>query len=93
MIVGGESGIGARPMQPAWIEAILHQCEAAQVPFFFKQFYATPQGGRTMYYLIHATDHPEPPLLMARAYINTTLPKEAPEQLQLEPGLIGKRKS
>jgi len=55
--------------------------------------YETPQGGRTMYYLIHATDHPEAPLLMARAYTHTTLPKEAPEQLQLEFGLIGKRKS
>ncbi len=46
-----------------------------------------------MYYLIHATYHPEAPFLMARAYARTTLPKEAPEQLQLELGLIGKRKS
>jgi three-Cys-motif partner protein len=53
--------------------------------------YATPQGGRTMYYLIHATDHPEAPSLMARAYTHTTLPKETPEQLQLEFGLIGRR--
>jgi three-Cys-motif partner protein len=53
--------------------------------------YATPQGERTMYYLIHATDHPEAPSLMARAYTHTALPKETPEQLQLELGLIGKR--
>ena len=38
IIVGGESGIGARPIQPAWVEAILQQCDAAQVPFFFKQW-------------------------------------------------------
>lgn len=54
--------------------------------------YAPPQGGRTMYYLIHATDHPDAPSLMARAYTHTTRPKEAPEQLQLELGLVGKRR-
>ena len=53
--------------------------------------FATPQGGRTMYYLIHATDHPEAPFLMYRAYNHTTLPKETPEQLQLELGLSGRR--
>jgi three-Cys-motif partner protein len=54
--------------------------------------YAKPQGGRTMYYLIHATDHPEAPLLMARAYTHTALPKESPGQLELELGLIGRRR-
>jgi len=44
VIVGGESGIGARPIQPAWVEAILHQCEAAQVPFFFKQWGGVRKG-------------------------------------------------
>jgi protein gp37 len=38
VIVGGESGIGARPMQSAWVEAVLQHCEAAQIPFFFKQW-------------------------------------------------------
>ena len=41
VIVGGESGPGARPMQPGWARAICRQCEAAGVPFFFKQ-----HGGR-----------------------------------------------
>jgi protein gp37 len=36
-IVGGESGHGARPMQPAWVESLRDQCQAARVPFFFKQ--------------------------------------------------------
>jgi protein gp37 len=38
VIVGGESGPGARPMEPAWVEAIHDQCRAAEVAFFFKQW-------------------------------------------------------
>lgn len=38
VIVGGESGPGARPMEPSWVHEILHQCRAANVPFFFKQW-------------------------------------------------------
>lgn len=38
VIVGGESGHGARPMKESWVLSILHQCEAARVPFFFKQW-------------------------------------------------------
>jgi protein gp37 len=38
VIVGGESGPRARPMQPSWVESILHQCEDQNVPFFFKQW-------------------------------------------------------
>jgi protein gp37 len=38
VIVGGESGPGARPMQPEWVESVRHQCESADVRFFFKQW-------------------------------------------------------
>jgi protein gp37 len=38
VIVGGESGHGARPMHPAWVEDLHRQCAAAGVPFFFKQW-------------------------------------------------------
>jgi protein gp37 len=38
VIVGGESGPGARPMHPAWVRSIRDQCKAAGVPFFFKQW-------------------------------------------------------
>lgn len=38
IIVGGESGHGARPMHPDWIRSLRDQCEAAEVPFFFKQW-------------------------------------------------------
>ncbi|MDP3236781.1 MAG: phage Gp37/Gp68 family protein [Myxococcales bacterium] len=37
-IVGGESGPGARPMQPTWVRAIRDQCQGAGVSFFFKQW-------------------------------------------------------
>lgn len=38
IIVGGESGPGARPMHPAWARSIRDQCAAAGVAFFFKQW-------------------------------------------------------
>jgi len=38
VIVGGESGPGARPMSRDWVESIREQCDAARVPFFFKQW-------------------------------------------------------
>ena len=38
VIVGGESGPHARPMQPRWVEDLLAQCRANRVPFFFKQW-------------------------------------------------------
>lgn len=37
VIVGGESGPGARPMQKAWVLDIQKQCQRAVVPYFFKQ--------------------------------------------------------
>lgn len=38
VIVGGESGSGARPMHPAWALSLRDQCAAANVPFLFKQW-------------------------------------------------------
>lgn len=38
VIVGGESGPGARPMHPDWARSIRDQCQAAGVPYFFKQW-------------------------------------------------------
>ena len=42
VIVGGESGPGARPMNPRWAIDVRNQCVAARVAFFFKQW-----GGRS----------------------------------------------
>lgn len=38
VIVGGESSHHARPMSSTWARALLEQCDAAGVPFFFKQW-------------------------------------------------------
>lgn len=46
MIVGGESGPGARPMHPDWAAALRDQCAAARVPFFFKQWGEWAPGAR-----------------------------------------------
>jgi protein gp37 len=41
VIVGGESGPRARPLRKEWVEEIRRQCEARNVPFFFKQWGGT----------------------------------------------------
>jgi len=38
VIVGGESGHGARPLKPEWVRSLRDQCERAEVAFFFKQW-------------------------------------------------------
>ena len=38
IVVGGESGPGARPMHPAWARFLRDQCEGAGIPFLFKQW-------------------------------------------------------
>lgn len=50
VIVGGESGPHARPVDPEWIIDIRRQCEEAGVPFFFKQWGGTrkKQAGRLL---------------------------------------------
>jgi protein gp37 len=41
VIVGGESGPGARPMKKEWVISVRDQCKRARVPFFFKQWGGT----------------------------------------------------
>jgi protein gp37 len=50
VIVGGESGHGARPMKPEWAIDIRNQCVDAHVSFFFKQWRrrTTKTGGRLL---------------------------------------------
>lgn len=45
VIVGGESGHRARPMDPAWVDRIQRQCEEQRVAFFFKQWGAYGADG------------------------------------------------
>jgi protein gp37 len=53
VIVGGESGHGARPMHPDWARSLRDQCLAAGVPFFFKQWGEFEPG--TIF--VHRGDH------------------------------------
>ena len=50
VIVGGESGQGARPMNPAWARELRDQCIVVDVPFFFKQWggLRPKSGGREL---------------------------------------------
>jgi protein gp37 len=47
VIVGGESGPKARPMNPAWVRSIRNQCQAADVPMLFKQWGEWHPGTQT----------------------------------------------
>ena len=38
VILGGETGPGARPMHPYWVRSVRDQCAVADVPFFFKSW-------------------------------------------------------
>ena len=46
VIVGGESGPGARRMNPQWARGVRDACKAAAVSFFFKQWGAYDMTGR-----------------------------------------------
>lgn len=50
VIVGGESGPDARPMDPVWVRDLLDQCQEAGVPFLFKQWggIRPKSGGREL---------------------------------------------
>lgn len=50
VIVGGESGPGARPMEANWVRTIRDRCSAEGVPFFFKQWGGVRKAktGRTL---------------------------------------------
>lgn len=50
VIVGGESGPGARPMQREWVTSIRDQCAEREIPFFFKQWggFRKKLAGRTL---------------------------------------------
>lgn len=50
VIVGGESGPGARPMEEDWVLEIKTQCRKARVPFFFKQWggFNKKKAGRSL---------------------------------------------
>ena len=59
VIVGGESGPGARPCDVSWVRSIVQQCQAAGVACFFKQWGSAPMltlGGVDYRYLAEHAD-------------------------------------
>jgi protein gp37 len=56
VLLGGESGKNARPMNPDWVRSVRDQCEAASVPFFFKQWgeWAPWEASRCGKYELHS---------------------------------------
>ena len=62
VIVGGESGHGARPMKAEWVTAVLRQCADQDVKFFFKQWGAFGEDG------VHRTKKANGRVLAGRTY-------------------------
>jgi protein gp37 len=74
VIVGGESGPRARPMEKPWVLSIRRQCRAQRVPFFFKQWGGVQKGkhgreldGRTFDEFPKQTPKARPTVLAERA--------------------------
>ncbi|MDR3738927.1 MAG: phage Gp37/Gp68 family protein [Terracidiphilus sp.] len=75
VIVGGESGHGARPLDREWVTSIRDQCKHAKIPFFFKQWGGVRKkragrtlDGRTYDGFPHRTQNPVHPVETARAW-------------------------
>ena len=71
-------------------------CDRFKTELKYKHVYPFPiykkpdKGGRIMYYMIHASDHDDAPLLMSRAYGKALDIKETPEQLDFLKGSTAK---
>lgn len=98
VIVGGESGPGARPMKKEWVLSVRDQCCNARVPFFFKQWGGVRKSvlgrkleGRTYDEFPHRVCHPVLPiercLLLAERFEQTSTCVENP------PGCLGTKHS
>lgn len=59
IIAGGESGPGSRPAHPDWFRSLRDQCQAAGVPFFFKQHgdWIVPYDGARACRVCGCTEH------------------------------------
>jgi len=78
VIVGGESGPGARPLERRWVESIRTQCRKASIPFFFKQWGGVRKkvagrrlNGRTYDELPEIGYRPQPPRDKRLELLNT----------------------
>jgi len=77
VIVGGESGAGARPLERAWVESLRSQCRKASIPFFFKQWGGVRKkttgrrlNGRTYDELPEIRNRPQPPKVKRIELVN-----------------------
>ena len=68
VIVGGESGGGARPMHPVWARDLRDQCQKADVPFLFKQWgeYGVELDGKHAFTPVHSGVAMDEPSAMYR---------------------------
>lgn len=82
VIVGGESGPGARPLDIEWIRTILAQCAEAQVPVFVKQLGAQP-GFRGEPGSFHHYDEPSGLFIKALDDRKGGNPDEWPDDLRV----------
>ncbi len=79
VIVGGESGPGARPMKKSWVLALRDQCKKAGIPFFFKQWGGVrkAEAGR----VLNGKTYDEFPRRVASPVVNSHLQLALPEKL------------
>lgn len=74
IIVGGESGPGARPMHPSWARGLREQCAEAGVPMLFKQWgewapaHSAPSGTAGAYAIACSPSHTGQPVFPVDAY-------------------------
>jgi protein gp37 len=73
VIVGGESGPGARRMEATWVRSIRDQCQRAKVPFFFKQWGGVrkKENGRNL----DSRTWDELPALLPQGFGNVAFPR------------------
>ena len=77
VIVGGESGPGARPIREEWVQSICEQCRTAGVPFFFKQWGGARKkhtgrrlNGRTYDQFPQRIQHPVSPIELRLKHVS-----------------------
>jgi len=94
VIVGGESGHGARPLKKEWVTAIRDQCVDAGIPFFFKQWGGVRKkragralDGRTYDGFPARLDNPVSPAVIALSWAKEIRAKYDVSQSELLPVL------
>ncbi len=92
VIVGGESGNGARPLKKEWVTSIRDQCDTRGIPFFFKQWGGVRKkkagrelDGRTYDGFPIRVNNPVSPATTTQAWAREILAKYAPSHSELLP--------